>query len=230
VSSLEERSASTRVKERGHWQLTLALRGQGGKAVERGLSDLLPIVQRAEVSKRGWSLPAIQRDGIKPADPYIEGGSSWARYHERWRLYRDGDFLLEQGLRDDWNEYHFTPAENRPHQLNLIDAVYTLTEIYTFAARLGSAWGDIVTVRMIVRLEGVAGRELWMNDQRRAWHGGYVNNAPSLNIVDDTFELLVLTQQADPLACAAATRLFDAFTWKPAPGIVESIQSSLGQL
>ncbi len=221
---------SPRVKERGHWRMVVALRGSDASAtLDQPLPALVGILQRAEVSKRGWNLPVVHLDGISNHDPYVEGGSRWARYHERWRLFRDGVFLMEQGLRDDWNEYHFAEAKNRPNELNLVDAIYTLTEMFLFASRLGSGWRDVASVWMRIELQNVAGRTLWMSDQNRAWMHTYTNSAPTLKPIDNNYDLVDLTERSEELARDAAVHLFQSFGWTPAPEVLVSIQASLGR-
>ena len=137
--------------------------------------------------------------------------------------------MWEQALRDDWNENHaFDRRPNQLDRLNVIDTVFTLTELYRFCARLGKGWDGTAAVRMRVSLHGTKDRILWINDPARdGFHADNITRSLEIDAADEEYGLLDLIEGADALARTAAVRVFRAFGWEPQPGVIEGMQGEL---
>ena len=137
------------------------------------ITSLFPIVQRCKVSLRGWDYPHIDR---KQPDPvpnrdFVEQESNSDHHLESWRLYQSGQFLSLRGISYDWRDQSSVwPADKNWRRRDLLiveQTLFTLAEIFEFAARLSNTAAGDDPMYVDIIFGGLEGRALAVSDFRR---------------------------------------------------------------
>jgi hypothetical protein len=116
------------------------------------LPELQERVLQATVSLRGWDYPHLDRE-IHSLDGGIESRTDWQEYHERWRLMDTGFFAHRWRMREDG-------IQGRVGTLDFINALWSITEVWTFARRLYGQDATVERLGVILTLDGLRGRKL----------------------------------------------------------------------
>ena len=150
------------IKSRGFWRVMLRPALFQADRIP-SLSDCKKLVADCKVSLRGWDYPHY--DTVISGRDYIWSDTNWGSKKEVWRFYQSGQFANYFACPEDWwKEDPITSWEAKQYVsgygLEVLMALFRLTEIYEFAARLTQkgAFGDELTLS--VRLQGMLGRRL----------------------------------------------------------------------
>jgi hypothetical protein len=219
-----------RIRSRGHWHVIIRPTQFDPKRI-KSLSELEQIFDEAHVQLRGWDYPHSPRDGKSRHSDYIEGTADWESYHELWRLYQSGQFVHFFSMREDWwAESALGRIDIKPGEvLSLLSTLYSLTEIFTFGARLAEAallGPEVAVAYKLVRLEG---RQLQVFDDRRVPLEPWRKAAADLHAFGD--EIVLPTSQLiatyNELAVDQARAVFERFDWSPPREMVVEDQRRL---
>lgn len=215
-----------RIRSFGHWRVNLRpLRPIAEKLSLRQCHDE---VDRARVSIRGWDFPHMNgRDddmgGTERASDYYENWCDWHSQIEFWRMYRSGQFLAYKALHEDTAGPQGLRADARV--LDVIDAVYTISEFIEFGHRLSANGLYADGFEAIVSLEGSDNRPLWAGPRRMPFFDALTTRSPSVR-VERTIGPADLQDGAIEPALAILLELFDRFGWNPDPHQIRSTQES----
>src|SRR6266571_1988298 len=127
------------IRSRGYWRVNI--RPSVFIAERAALRDLEAIARDAVVQLRGWDYPHFPRDGVTRGNDFIEAATEAAfiSHLEVWRLYQSGQFVHLFAMREDWVEGTPMPGLGNVKPGTLLSyesTLYTITEIFLFAARL----------------------------------------------------------------------------------------------
>lgn len=184
------------------------------------LSEAERIFRDSHVELRGWDYPHNPKDGVRRYSDYIEGTVDWDSYHELWRVYQSAQFVHLFAMREDWwAESAFGDSKVKPGEvLSLTSTLYTVTEIFLFAARFSekAALGPDVSVSY--RLVGLEGRHLQTFDPNRVPLDPWRRAASDLHEYGETLSISVAKLLGDPSALAVDQTLaiYERFNWSPA--------------
>lgn len=151
-----------------HWRVVIHPR-EFNKTRIASLSECWSAVEDAQVRLCGWPYPYVNRECRKPGTDWIASEVDGVRHREHWRLYQSGQFAHFFSFWEDDPQQQVTGGE-----LSVIGALYRLTEIFEFAARLAVAEvlddAPIVEVRMehIRDRELTGGGRVWLSSGFRA--------------------------------------------------------------
>lgn len=222
------------IRTRGHWRVSI----RPERFVERRVPDvgeLAPIVERCAVSFRGWPFPQPRGREVQVGVNSVWEDGDYGRHREWWRFHQSGHFVYEGGFSRDWldqgSSWGSPGADWKPGaQLGVGDALYRLTEIYEFAARLAVAVPGDDPVRIAVTAAGLDGRELYVDDPDRAdlW-GEHRARIPELPLPVPRVERAALAATPRDLALDAAVALFHRFSWSASRDVLRSWQERLGR-
>lgn len=162
-----------RIKGRGYWQVIIRPSAFVPERVPR-VQDCLQLVQTKLVRLRGWDFPHIELNAGFGND-YVESATDWMHMKEFWRFFQSGQFVFVGAFYEDWvqeSDWFKMGAgvQLKPGvALDILDALYKLTEIYEFAARLAQSGLFDDTVVMRVALNKLQDRQLifWPGSGRR---------------------------------------------------------------
>jgi hypothetical protein len=196
------------------------------------LKDCFEIVEQNRVRLRGWDFPHMRRDRSQCTQGanWVGCWSDFQGRNEYWRLYQSGQFLhlasfreLEEGWRiqlERETRSHLSFLEDVdwssvPGFLHIQNVIYTLTEIFEFASRLGQRGIYQGSLTIQVTMRGIKGFVL-TTDWNRAWHSYY---APTQDELDRsmTLDADVLIAEAGEQALRMAVWFFERFGWNEAP-------------
>ena len=212
---MNTKELATRIRSAGFWNTVI--RPAEYVADRVSVAKLYPIVEKCVVEIRGWDFPHLdRRKPPMPGQNSIKQLTEWEHHAEIWEFYQSGQFVMLDAMKYDWRDRSgWWPADDkwkRGSQLDVMDAFFTLVEIYEFAARLSSseAGGDAMNVEVTVG--GLEGRVLVLDSPRRlglSWSNAA--NIPILHLKPTNIDREQLL--ADPIAPAvvAANELFTRF-------------------
>src|SRR6266705_1094268 len=208
------------IRSRGYWRVNVRPTVFIPERV--ALRKLEAITRDSIVQLRGWDYPHFPREGVTRGNDFIEGATEAAfiSHLEVWRLYQSGQFIHLFSMREDWVEGTPLPGLGnvKPGELlSLESTLYTITEIFLFAARLAQrmALGPEIVVEYA--LHGLASRKLeTFNPERDSLFllGHGPANTPSFKRTSEGFlnagcnpaTRFVTPCRRDPLAAAVGKR------------------------
>lgn len=131
----------SKIKSRGFWEVVIRPLAFNKTRIG-SLGRCKEIVEESKVRFRGWDYPHVNnRYGVKSGIDWVENLTDWTENIEYWRMYQSAQFHHIFACREDWwgdvrifwaSQPYTTPG----YGLEIICTLYTLTEIYEFAARL----------------------------------------------------------------------------------------------
>ncbi len=150
------------------------------------LTECTKIVEKGRVQLRGWDFPHLSNRETERLH-----GSNWigslASFHdniEYWRLFQSGQFIhlsaVDEAANRGWHEKAKETTKSHlqhmkdvdwdkvPGFISIINMVYTITEIFEFAARMCQAGVYKGTLDITVEMHGIKGFVL-TTDWERAW-------------------------------------------------------------
>lgn len=207
------------IKERGHWQVVIRPERHVGRRVDE-IQVLFPLVESAAVEIRGWDFPHIDRTSQPHIDvDWVGQESAWQHHLEAWRLYMSGQFLDLAGFPSDWRDRStvWPGGDDWEPGRHLVvgEAVYKLTEIAEFAARLALTEVGDTPMRVSVCPTGLMGRELIILDPLKVplmhSYTAHIERLPMTRIIDSE----ELVGHAAEIAISMARELFARFGWNP---------------
>ena len=131
-----------KIKSRGFWEVAIRPLKFDKERI-KSLSDCKDIIEESKVQFRGWDYPHISHKyGIVSGTDWVENLTDWSEHIEYWRMYRSAQFYHIFALREDWwenisifwSEQHVTTPG---YGLEFMCTIYSITEIYEFASRIG---------------------------------------------------------------------------------------------
>lgn len=224
LESQTAESLRTKIKEAPHWRVTI----RPGTFVEervRTLSECWRLIELSRVVLRWWDYPHWDGQHQNGKD-WIGSWYEYESYREYWRFYQSGQFLhlfkfKEDGYRDKAASKAksdvpaldgFAPSG----YLNVVPTLWTITEIFEFAARLVQQvdFGDFVS--LTIQMVGVKDRALYISDPGRDLSRPYVASESILGR-EWTLGTADLLGGTSELAMDAAEWFFERFQWTSPP-------------
>jgi hypothetical protein len=181
------------------------------------LADCERAFRQARVQLRGWDYPHNPNTGISRHQDYIQGSIHWELHHELWRLYQSGQFVHMFSLREDWLRPSGRMDVEPGKALGTVLTLFTLTEMFLFAARLAEAVPLGPRISLDYRLNRLNGRRLESFDPMTIdlWSGGKA--ADDLTDFGARIDLPTadFIASASDLAIDQALEIFERFNWSP---------------
>ena len=179
-----------RIKSRGYWVVVIRPIQFDEERI-RSLEECIRLVRECKVSLRGWDYPHIAREGPVSGLDWVESSTDWECYKEFWRMYQSGQFVHFFGCREDWwSESSLSGPRTRDIEpgsvLSVLSTLFSITEIYEFAARLAEKNLFDDNLRLSVELHGMRNRKLTILDPSRFLFEDYIcaiNDLPYSKII-----------------------------------------------
>lgn len=151
-----------KIKSRGYWEIIIRPR-----FFSKDRLSSLPEAERqlrdCQVTLRGWYFPRIKE--VKRGLDFIEESISIRGINEAWRFYQSGQLIFYRSLTEDWREERGTLVYKAGEILSILSALYAVSEIFEFAARL--AQRGILMPEGFIRINLIGTR-----DRRLVFWGG----------------------------------------------------------
>jgi len=210
-----------KIKSRGFWEVIIRPL-KFNKDRIKSLSECIELILENKVRLRGWDYPhTSNKYGIKSGTDWIENLTDWSDHKEYWRMYRSGQFFHLFGCREDWwgevrifwsQQSHTTPG----YGLSIMSTLYTLTEIYEFAARLAKRGIFDDFLRVSITLNGTKNRRLVTLEINRSLNDNYIcniENIPLSRIISPE----EIIGKGYVFAIDDTLNIFERFNWFNAP-------------
>jgi hypothetical protein len=210
-----------KIESRGHWRVQLRPTTFNPSRIAK-LGELAAAAEECQVELTGWPYPYIPDEGPARLEDHVEASVSFAHYHELWRLYQSGLFVHLFAMPEDWyadSDIALQLRRIKPGSiLDLQRTLYTLTEFFTFAARLTERLSLGPEVWVEYRLFGTERRQLQTLDPQRVPLGP--GRKASDRLAEFGQELTLpadeLIARANAVAVDQAMIVFERFNWEPA--------------
>ncbi len=236
---MSSESLRTAIVSGPHWRVTIRPAVFEAEHIAN-LAECMRLVERAKVRLRGWDYPSIsgRDEQTDVGESWIGSWADFMGHREMWRMYQSGQFLhlfaveeaVEPGWRDKlaatWRfEVPGTSAEDVPGFISIVNFLWTMTEVFEFAARLVEAGLYQDVVKISVGLNHIGGFRL--SEQGRALYHDYATTEASLSNEWEIAATDLLTASAEK-SLAATVWFFERFRWLGAsPDLLRAEQNRL---
>ena len=211
-----------RIEGVGHWRLVL--RPLAPLPDPLSFHACRGLVPRARVSIRGWDLPHIGRreddqGGSERGEDYYENWCDWHTQVEFWRMFRSGQFVSYNALDDDLERR----AGDDVRRLNVVGAIYSVTEFVEFAHRLAEVGPYRSGYGLDLSLRNTRGRYLEAGRGRMPFLDFHRVGGENVRI-DRRVEPAAIAEGAIATSLSVLLELFDVFGWNPSRNQIRSDQ------
>lgn len=210
-----------KIRSVGHWRVNF--RPAMPLDPQLSFQQCFELVRDNAVSIRGWDYPHLSNrqdneGGSSRGNNFFENWCDWWGFYEFWRMYKSGQFLSYNALRED------TKEEGRVGTLSILGTIYTMTEFVEFAYRLHRAGPYSEGIGLSIELRNTAGRILEVGPSRM----------PFFERKETTSEMIILERQISvdqlredyqAIAIDLLIELFDYFGWNPSREQIGADQS-----
>jgi len=198
------------IKSKGYWKVTI--RPTTYQKDRISLDELKNIIQQCQVRQRGWYYPVLDPRTGKTyhGNDYLTSLVNWNEFIEVWRFYRSGKFVQYYALVEDGLKY---PPYSTGKNLEIILALYHITEFFIFAKNLASKkiMGD--TIRIEIELHNTSQRKLIAEDIFRALHDSYICQVNDLEVFKGDIPLPKMLADFAEIALDATVKTYNKFNW-----------------
>jgi hypothetical protein len=208
-----------------HWRVNFRP-DQFNEELIPSLGNCLEIIQKTKLSLRGWDYPHLGRESQREyGNNWISSWSDFMGHNEYWRFFQSGQFIhlfsVREATEQDFKNhvkslYPKIDWGTIPGFLSILNFVYTVTEIFEFAARLCESGLYEGGLTIDIRIKGIKGFILIFTDGDRdvdAYYSAGTNElGRSWNI-----ETSVLIAESSKHALDAIAWFFERFGWLPPP-------------
>ncbi len=185
-----------KIKQNGYWKIVIRPTEFMESRIQ-SRDKCKEVIEQSQIKLRGWDFPHIDRvKGIFPSgNDNVASSCDWPEggLFEYWKLYQNGQFISYKNMIEDFrlsNEEKKHAADQVRLEswqdarfLSVVNALYTVTEAYSFAAELAkrSTLGDEVAIE--IELGNVFNRTLFFWGQFRFLFQPYTCHFDNENII-----------------------------------------------
>lgn len=205
-----------KIKTRGHWKVLIRPQ-QYVKERLTTLSECKQTIRDCRVLFRGWDSPHWDsHTELRSGLDYVEQDTDWENHIDFWRYYQSGQFVHYNALWVDWYDaitrYSPQPKYEPGTIISFIDVLYTLTETYEFASRLGTKelLGD--SCILSIELVGAKDRTVVSLESMRFLREDYTCQIANLPR-EQTFSTHDLIARSAELALDHTIWILNRFNW-----------------
>lgn len=199
-----------KIKSKGYWKIKIHPAKHTNEKIP--LDQLKEIIEQCQVRQRGWDYPSIDRRNGKTflADNYLTSFVDWNEFVEIWRFYQSGQFIQYLALASDRILY---PPYSEGKNLEIILALYNITEFFIFAKNLASKkiMGDSIHIE--IDLHNTNQRKLIISEPFRDLHGDYICQIDKLEVFNGDIPTPKLFADFAEIALDATVNTFIKFNW-----------------
>ncbi len=158
-----------KIHKTGYWRVNIRPTSFNKNFIP-SLNECLEIIKACKVYLRGWDYPHLGREETTFGEDWIESGCDLEPVLEYWRFYQSGQFIhhficredyeIPDGGRGDVVPWYTPQVSPSGHYLDIINLLYTLTEIFEFSARLASHQVLSSGAEILIKLVDTKDRQL----------------------------------------------------------------------
>jgi hypothetical protein len=173
------------------------------------VSETRAIVEKSEVSLRGWNFPHTSRQDTSAFADGTESVTAWSRYREGYRIHRSGLFVWKRVF---WEDVEEKRSESGKRLLSFVSLIWSFTEYLLFLARLYETVAADATIHIQITLYGCKDRELASFEPLVDLWPGKVSREDTIPQVQDV-QVVELRAAHQDIAGRMAKHVFQVFNW-----------------
>ena len=232
MSIAQAETVLDKIRTRGFWRVVIRPSSFEKNHIPN-YADLFPIIQKNSVRLRGWDYPHIDRQNPPRNDNDSVGQEyAWDTHLEVWRFFKSGLFVHYFAIFGEWRDqsklWPADPEWKEGRDFGYVSAVYSLVEIFEFAARLALSPAGAEIMRVDIDIHGLKGRTLASSDQTILLWGEHRTDTSEWNYFRE-YSRTDLIARPRELAAEAARDLFARFGLNISPEVVTRIQERIGR-
>ncbi len=225
LESQTAESLRTKIKDAPHWRVVI----RPGEHVQERISNLSQcwnLVESCRVSLRGWDYPHIGPEHRNNGKDWIESWDEYGSHREYWRFYQSGQFLHLFAFKEDQfrdkaeakakGDVPTLKGLTPSGYLGVLSVLWTITEIFEFAARLAQKANFDDSVSVTIQMVGVKNRVLYESEARRDFFRPYIARESTLS-KEWSLKTEQLLSEPSELALNATEWFFERFQWMSPP-------------
>ena len=207
-----------KIESKGYWRVVIRPTVFEEKRIKT-FSDARKLVDSNKVSFGGWDYPFYDDNDVTIIENYIEGSVDWRHHMEYWRFFRSGQFLHLMALYEDHIDLDgilpisYPPRPARTGYLSILNVTHTVTEIFEFAARLGSKGALEPSVQISVQLHNLDDHQLANFDKLSMFPDRYVRSSKAAIVYEVETTVQELISNSDDLALDGIVGIYESFNW-----------------
>lgn len=190
------------------------------------ISECLNIVRKSKLSLRGWDYPHISReDQLGYGNNSIDSWVDFSGHIEYWRFYQSGQYIHLFAVKEEANLGFKEHVKSNlismdwtkiPGFISILNFIYSMTEIFEFAARLceRSVYEGSLTID--IQLRGIKGFILLYTDWDREVDNLYQTGSDILGHAWSV-DTDVLIADSSNQSLNAISWFFERFGWLSQP-------------
>lgn len=220
-----------KIKESGYWKVIIRPVEFEAKLIS-DKDNASKIIESNQISLRGWDYPHIDsREGIFPSGKdSVSSYCDWpdGGHFEFWKFYLNGQFVHYFSMVEDYqlNEdakkrasesFTFSKLDKKDNKfLSIINALYSITEVFLFAANLAKSVNFGKETEIIIELGNVEDRTLFFwGEEFRNLSKAYTCKYQPIE-QEEIYQTEELINNPAELALDFTIKIFKEFTWKDA--------------
>lgn len=211
-----------KIKSRGYWRVLIRPTSFAQHRIPT-LSEVRQIIQSSKVALRGWDYPFWEDREARNVGEWVESSIDWNQYIEYWRVYRSGQFIHLFAVHEDHIDVEealpkqYPPRSPRSGFLSVVSTIFTVTEVFEFAARLSSKGILDPSASISIGLHNMNDHELSTFSASRLLFDHYVRTSKEPIIFETEVSIQDLITHTDEKALDAVTEIFENFNWNNPP-------------
>lgn len=206
------------------------------------LNECVETVRKCKLSLRGWDYPNLDAAETGQGSNWIAAWCAYVEHLEYWRFYQSAQFIhlfcIREAVDSRWRpellkvtQAHLSYRkdidwENVPGFISVVNLIYTVTEIFEFAARLCQSGAMSGAVSIEIQMIDIQGYIL-TTDWHRAWMHKCQASTSTLGhswMIDSD----ALVAESSRFSQDAAVWFFERFGWlSPSRDIIGADQQTL---
>jgi hypothetical protein len=206
------------------------------------VKNCFEIIEKYKLRLRGWDYPHLSYRDTERAvgGNWVASWSDFQGHKEYWRFYQSGQFLhlfsVRESTDSEWKQKLQIEMENHldsrdvdlkqvPGFISTLNFIYSMTEIFEFAARLCQAEVYKGSLDIDIKIKGIHGFVLAAG-RDRLWHRYYAATGNELGKCW-TFETDVLVAESADKALSTIVWFFERFGWlSPSEEVIRQDQKN----
>lgn len=208
-----------KIKSRGYWFVRIRpLKFETERL--KSLEKCANLVETSQVRLRGWPYPYVKAHKIQSGVDWVQCQVDWNHYIEYWRMYQSGQFAHLFACREDWWSESSLIGEQikklKPMSvMSILMTLYSLTEIYEFAARMAEKKIFDEALNLAIELHQMKNRQLIVLEPSRSLFDEYVCKVQDLPL-QKVIPVEDILGRAHELALDHTIWVFERFNWRTA--------------
>lgn len=187
------------------------------------LGEAQKIVKSCIVSLRGWDYPHWNQNTIQNMQDWVESWVDWDHFIEYWRFYQSGQFIHLFAIHEDhMNMEEILPISyplktKHAGYLGFVSALYQVTEIFEFAARLSNKGIFSPKAFISISLHNIKDHQLVTYGGSRFLRNDYVHSTDTPILIEQEISDQDLVSKSDEFALDYIVNIFERFQWNNPP-------------